>query len=359
MSIEVGIWKLGDKVKEISFSSIETEKKLEDMLVQDISILSPQLMLIGRQVPTAFGKFIDMLAMDEEGNLSVIELKRHRTPREVVAQLLDYASWVSSLTYNEIAEIYQEKNSGTALEEGFEKAFGFSVPDKLNEAHHLILVAAEIDDSSERIIDYLSVEFGVPINAVFFRCFNDGGSEYLVRTWFIDPHESEVKASKSSGQRRREAWNGRDFYVSFGEDDRRSWGDAVKYGFVSAGGGRWYSQTLSQLFPGARIFVYIPQTGYVGVGKVLETVVPVKDFKVRIDEKEIPILKATIKARDMAVGVDDSALSEYLVRVEWIKTLSKEEAYYETGMFANQNTAAKLRNRFTLEKLIKHFALED
>lgn len=30
--------------------------------------------------------------MNSEGDLTVIELKRDRTPREVVAQVLDYAS---------------------------------------------------------------------------------------------------------------------------------------------------------------------------------------------------------------------------------------------------------------------------
>ena len=89
MPVEVGIWKLGKEIEKVEFSVMESEKKLEDLLVQDISILSPQLLLIGRQIPTGYGTFIDMLAMDEEGGLSVIELKKGRTPREVIAQLLD------------------------------------------------------------------------------------------------------------------------------------------------------------------------------------------------------------------------------------------------------------------------------
>ena len=112
MPIEIGIWKLGKKPEKISFSRIESEAKLEDTIVQDISILSSGLMLIGRQVPTVHGKFIDLLAMDAEGNLSVIELKKHRTPREVVAQLLDYASWVQTLSYEDIAGIYTDCNMG-------------------------------------------------------------------------------------------------------------------------------------------------------------------------------------------------------------------------------------------------------
>jgi len=359
MPVEVRIWKLGKEIEKVEFSVMESEKKLEDLLVQDISILSPQLLLIGRQIPTGYGTFIDMLAMDEEGGLSVIELKKGRTPREVIAQLLDYASWVKSLTYEKIAEIYQTNNSGNALEEGFDNTFDSTMPEKINQTHQLILVAAKLDNNSERIINYLSEEYGVPINAVFFRYFNNNGAEYLVRSWLIDPHEADIKSCKTSSRGGREPWNGNDYYVSFGDGDRRVWDDAVKYGFVSAGGGSWYSRTLSQLSPGARIFVYIPQTGYVGVGKVLESVVPVKDFLVEIDGKLTPILQAQINAQNMGNGVDDPELSEYLVRVEWIETLPKEKAFKEAGLFANQNTVTKLRNSFTIEKLVKKFNLDD
>jgi RecB family endonuclease NucS len=49
-------------------------------------------MLIGRQQDTGFGGRIDLLAIAPDGALVLIEIKRDRTPREVVAQALDYAS---------------------------------------------------------------------------------------------------------------------------------------------------------------------------------------------------------------------------------------------------------------------------
>lgn len=359
MPVEVGIWKLGKKSEKVSFSNIESERKLEDTLAQDISILSPDLMLIGRQVSTAHGKFIDLLAMDAEGNIHVIELKKNKTPREIVAQLLDYASWVKTLSYEDISEIYEEKNDEKELEQGFAEAFDNNPPDEINKELQLILVAAELDNSSERIINYLADDFGVPINAVFFRYFKDGGNEFLARTWLIDPQEAEVKTSKSSGKKGREIWNGKDFYVSFGDDMDRSWEDALKYGYVSGGGGLWYSRTLKLLFPGARVFVNLPKIGYVGVGKVLETVVPIKDYIIEQNGKNIPIVDAPLTDKSIIKHLDDPEKTEYLVRVEWVKAFSKEQAYWEKGMYANQNTVTKLRNRFTLERLIKHFGLEE
>ena len=107
MPLELGIWRLGDELRPVEFCALETESRLEDILAGDVSILNPGLLLIGRQVLTAYGKFIDLLAMDADGNLVVIELKRNRTPREVVAQLLDYGSWVRELDVEEIAGIFE------------------------------------------------------------------------------------------------------------------------------------------------------------------------------------------------------------------------------------------------------------
>ena len=332
---------------------------LEDALAKDLSILSSQLMLLGRQIITSYGKFIDILAMDVSGNLSIIELKKNRTPREVVAQLIDYASWAQSLSYEDIAAIYAEKNSGKKLEEGFDDAFGASLPEQINQSHELIVVASELDPSTERIINYLADNYGVPINAVFFRFFRDDGRDYLARTWLIAPEEAERKASKSKVKKGSEAWNGRDFYVSLGEGEHRTWDDCRKYGFISGGQGKWYSQTLKLLFPGSRVFVNIPKTGYVGVGTVKESAVPVKDFNVALDGNEVPILDVPLDAPKMEENADDLDLSEYLVRVEWLKAVPRNEAFWEKGLFAIQHTACRLTSSFTIERLSQHFGLDD
>jgi len=45
-------------------------------------------MLIGRQEETGHGGRIDLLGIAPDGTLVLIEVKRSRTPREVVAQAL-------------------------------------------------------------------------------------------------------------------------------------------------------------------------------------------------------------------------------------------------------------------------------
>ena len=146
-----------------------------------------------------------------------------------------------------------------------------SVPDldedTLNASHQIIVVAAELDDSTERIVGYLN-DRDVPINVVSFQIFQYGQEQFLSRAWLIDPGETQANVVSTTSRRRdREPWNG-EFYVSYGPTTSRSWSDAREYGFISAGGGTWYTQTLKLLSPGDRIWVKIPGTGYVGVGRV-------------------------------------------------------------------------------------------
>lgn len=153
----------------------------------------------------------------------------------------------------------------------------------------------------------------------------------------------EVPSVQSS----KAPWNEKDWYVTFGHDDSRSWEDAREYGFISAGGGDWYSRTLRNLPVGARVFAYIPQKGYVGVGTVTG--------------------KAQHFAESFLHGISavrgtyehDNGEPEYIVPVDWVTTTSMDQALSGVGLFANQNSACKLRDPHTLERCYKFFGLED
>jgi hypothetical protein len=50
---------------------------------------------------------------------------------------------------------------------------------------------------------------------------------------------------------------------------------------------------------------------------------------------------------------------EWVVPVQWLNHRPRDRAFWKTGMFANQNSATKLRNRFTLDQLTAGFGLDD
>lgn len=363
MPVEMGMWRIdGDTPKRLSTATLPSEATLEQYLEKDPSLLGDRLLVIGRQVRTPHGKFIHLPAMDSEGNLQVLELKRDKTPRDVVAQVLDYGAWVSTLDRDSIIDLAND-HLDVAFESAFEDVFGTSAPDELNASLQLTIVATDLDPGSERIVTYLRT-FGVPVNAVFFSYLEDDGRRYLARSWLALDDESDSGGTifAKNKKSKRAEWNGIDWFVSFGaEAGGKAWEDARKFGFVSAGGGAWYSRTLRDLPVGARVNVCIPQQGYVGIGAVIglahrfDALVTVDGVEVRLADQ--PLVGTYEHGQDGVPETDDMA--EWVVPVRWFTSVPVEQAYWEKGMFANQNSACKLRQEFTLERLAQHFKLDE
>ena len=371
MAVEIGIWRIDKDLTPVEYSKMDLESRLQEILCNDISIADPNLMVIGREVRTTFGKRIDILAINRDGHLVVVELKRNKTPREVGAQTLEYGSWIRDLDNDQIAQIYSDYQKtfpdaagAGSIDEAFCTRFDVAeMPDELNVSHQLVIVASELDSQTERIVNYLAEEHGVNINAVFFRVFRDHDREYLMRAWLRDPATADMADADSKGKKQKGEWNG-EYYGSFGHgggNEGRMWDEAVKYGFFSAGGGDWHTKTLSLLEPGARIWANVPGLGYVGVGEVLESAVPVDDFVVEdASGKKMPIQSLPIAAAKMWRYAGDPDMTEYLVRVKWLKTVPVEKAIKEKGFFGNQNSVARpiaTRWEHTVERLKKRFEI--
>ncbi|QPL45339.1 DUF91 domain-containing protein [Halomonas sp. A40-4] len=349
MAIEQGIWRLagstGEAPQKLRPTGLADEGRLEEQIMQDISILNPDWLLIGRQVRTGFDKLIDLLALDANGNVVIIELKRDKTPRDVVAQAIDYASWVLTLADYQLIEIYQAfaecyQRPHLTLEDAFSAKFGVPLADvTLNDSHQMVVVATKLDASSERIINYLNEHAQLSINALFFAAFEDGGNHYLSRAWMIDPNEPPQPASRKT---QKAPWNG-EFYASFGDD--RPWELARRYGFIAGGGATWYSKTLNLLSDGDRVWVNIPKTGYVGVAEVTGERCRADEFMVETADG-LQNLKAVTTLAEYPhlhhpSTPDDEDTLEYIVPVRWIKSVPVTEAFREVGLFGNQNTVCK------------------
>jgi len=333
----------------IASTRLEQEQRLEDWIAADPSILGTNipLAIIGRQVQTTFGGRVDLIAIDPDANCVVLELKRGRTPREIVAQVLDYGSWVKDLTYNDLEQIAQhwaKKSLATIFQETFER----TLPETVNADHSLIVVASELDESSERIISYLSQEHGLSINAVFFTFFREGNTELLGRAWLKDPVETIERA----GARKRAPWSGY-WFANIGEGEHRNWDDNRKYGYLGAGQGAKYSRALSQLKIGDKLFAYMKGIGYVGYGEVTKEATPIGDFVV--EQLRKPLLELELRAPRVAENKDVPEKAEWAVGVHWLKAVPREQAKTFKGIFANQNIVCKLGDQKTVDFLRSQF----
>ncbi|CAB4924599.1 MAG: DUF91 domain-containing protein [Actinobacteria bacterium] len=345
MSTQVAVWRMGPEPVRLNPAPLPSEKALEDLIEGDPAVVGQPLLVIGRQVATSYGGVVDLVGLDESGGVHIVELKKDRTPREVVAQALDYGSWARALSNEDIESLWSGYGEGP-LATAFDVHFGLDLPEVLNDEHHLTIVAGSLDAATERIVTYLSEEYGVRINVALFTHVADGDQAYLARTWLLPDVEPETQRRPAARGSRREPWNGIDLCFEMGELGRRSWEDARSHGFVSAGGGPRYTSRLRELPPGSRLWVHLPKTGYVGHGVTTGHAQLFSEARGPGGWLQGLALEATYSLAELEP--DDA---EWVVPVRWVKALPREQAVWERGMYANQSIITQLRQPFTLQVL--------
>lgn len=100
------------KVETTTFNTegILERQHLQAAIKQQIDVIAPNCVVISEEFSEWSGsqRRIDLLAIDKEGNLVVIELKRNETGEHMELQALRYAAMVSTLTFSRATEIYQK-----------------------------------------------------------------------------------------------------------------------------------------------------------------------------------------------------------------------------------------------------------
>ncbi|MBM3151598.1 MAG: DUF91 domain-containing protein [Chloroflexi bacterium] len=170
---------------------------LEEWIASNPSIVSPDIIVIGRQTPTKSGP-LDLLAIDKQGNIAVIELKRDLLPRESLVQAMDYASDIAEWSVEKISEIctqYTGKSLDEQLTEGFPDIDLETVD--INDVQRIFLVGFGIEDSLERMVNWLSSNYDVSINAILLKYIKtSSGDELLTRTAIISEAVELLRTEK-------------------------------------------------------------------------------------------------------------------------------------------------------------------
>jgi hypothetical protein len=331
MADSIGLWAVNDgRLVRVAARPIDRERRLEDWIESNPDILGQRLLLVGRQVQTRYGGIIDLIAVDDEGRCVVIELKRGRTPRDIVAQALDYISWVAELPDSEVRDRIA-RNSGLSFNEAYQKQYGArNPPEQLNTDQRILIVATDVDEATTRIVQHLTGRYGVDINVVNLSYFSVGEQELLARTWVVDPAEllervdSRTPDPIAMGADR--AWTGLwhvNLGVAPGEGVQRNWEDPRRYGFVSAGHGPKWRDEISRLAIGDRIYAYLNGAGYVGGGEVRSTAERADNFIPPGFDK--PLRELPLESQSWFLDGDDPELAEYMVGVKWSGAVEPSE----------------------------------
>ena len=195
-------------------TNLELEKHLENWLENSPRVLTrDRLLWIGRQTSATDEDgtiFSDLFGIDSEGNLVIAELKKGRTPRDIIAQLLDYAAWADDLSESQIREIaedyfqtrgmFQGKNFDDAFREVFDMPEADELP-RLNRGLRLFIVAEEIPSRMARVCRFLRTSHGIDISCIDVSILETESGEVVVSTETIVGDE-DLAVPKTQQQER-------------------------------------------------------------------------------------------------------------------------------------------------------------
>jgi hypothetical protein len=145
------------------------------------------------------------------------------------------------------------------------------------------------------------------------------------------------------------------YYVNVGEGNHRNWEDCEKYGFLSAGQHKKYSDPIRTLMRGDIVAAYLKGNGYVGIGRVKEQAARVNDFK--IDGKLLNMMD--LKTQNIYINCDNEN-SEFPIKIDWIKSVDRNNGKWKSndGLFSSQLIKASLQGQpKTIEFLEKEFEI--
>jgi hypothetical protein len=134
------------KIPVTSFSALNLRERfdIQEWIDNTPAILGEELLIIAKELALPSGKRLDLLAVDKQGALVVIELKRDDSGSDVEWQAIKYASYCSSFSQDEVYKHFagylgtDDDDSQVKIEE-----FINCEPEELNQKQRIILVAKE------------------------------------------------------------------------------------------------------------------------------------------------------------------------------------------------------------------------
>ena len=196
MASEIKSWQIIDGKLETLESSLAKDGKkekehLEQWIKSNPQILGDDIVIIGEQVWTDSGP-LDFLGIDQGGNAVIVELKRDRLPREALTQAIDYASDVARWEierFRDICKAYSKQNLEDLLQQKFKD---ISIEDlTINQSQRLLLVGTAVDGSLGRMIEWLSDNYNLGINAILLHYAKTRQGDAILSRMAIIPEEIE------------------------------------------------------------------------------------------------------------------------------------------------------------------------
>lgn len=348
---------------------IKERQDLQRMLREAIEIIVPGAMVLAEEFSDweDSKRRVDLLCLDEDANLVVVELKRTESGGHMDLQSIRYAAMVAAMTFDRAVHAHERYlasiGADDIAEERLLEFLGWDEPreDEFARDVRIVLVSADFSTEITTAVLWL-IDRGLDIRCVrmFPYRLDD---EVLISVEQLIPLPSaekyQVRSQEKSIGIRRSRMGGGGFtgywFVNVGEHNgpgnHRSWDDARKHGFISAGGKS--VRQLAELQPGDRFFAYRSGHGYVGAGVVTSSATPRDDF-IAQNEGEPSTEQQASEAENSAH--ETPARGEHCIGVRWVRTVDRERAIKAAF---RRPTACKIRDAALVSDLMAGFGLSE
>ncbi len=203
-------------------AAVRERENLQSVIRERLEVISPGTMLLAEE----FGQWedsrrrIDLLALDQDANLVVIELKRTETGGHMELQAVRYAAMISAMTFRQAVGIYEAHLASLGAEDRDAEAeildfLEWEDPDEdaFAQEVRIVLASAEFSRELTTAVMWLN-ERGIDIRCVRYRPYKDGHRVFIDVQQIIplpEAEEYQVQLREKAQRERSSRKSSRDY----------------------------------------------------------------------------------------------------------------------------------------------------
>lgn len=253
-----------EPLKFSSLSDLEKhEKDLEKILAENLfGVLFDDVRLLPIFQERSYQEEADIYAVNESGDLIIFELKRGRSGKGAVAQLLRYSEAAGQWPYERLNSMYQKYVGGEdggaeeTLQAAHQEAYQLEEPlpsHEFNRRQHLRIVGHAANEELVDAVDYWK-NHGIGIDFVPYRIYEIGGDRYF--EFFSLPYDRHRNPSALKGVL---------FDTNASYSEESVWEMMEEERVAAYGGAKRFVDHIER---GDLVFFYHKGTGIVAAGRV-------------------------------------------------------------------------------------------
>ena len=263
--------------KRSAYSLKLKEKDLENWMSRHQELLfgGEEVLVIAQSVQ---GRSMgDILALDADGNLVIVEIKRDWSDRETIGQLLQYPADMSGRQYEYLERLHRDywdrHHHGEGYDSLLDRFRDLSDAPSVGEdqipiptrGHRICIVAPGSDEGLRRIIDWLR-EYGVPISFIPFTLYTDAGDsggQILLEIEQLPRVQKPVSGADDE-------WRGDWFFNTNETHAPGAYKKMFEKGVIAIYGYDSGPDNLEGTAQGQRVFAYVNRRGILACGRIVD-----------------------------------------------------------------------------------------